>query len=199
MYGKKSGGQGGDAGGLFCHSLPQPRRRQLPHPAASLWSLTLRAPLQRQTGAALWVPFLICPLGPGWLSLWFGKNARGFSLFAEWQDDEREQWIEEAGCREKACGGMEVSCKVGWALCLHGQKMGMCGAQQHQQHHMSKCSGGGWEGVCRPQHRGRRMLETAPPTGRSGRKVSLVLRVEAGWESRGPASKGTKPDKLRVT
>ena len=43
------------------------------------------------------------------------------------------------------------------------------------------------------------MLETAPPTGRSGRKVSLVLRVEAGWESRGPASKGTKPDKLRVT
>ena len=150
MYGKKSGGQGGDAGGLFCHSLPQPRRRQLPHPAASLWSLTLRAPLQRQTGAALWVPFLICPLGPGWLSLWFGKNAHGFSLFAEWQDDEREQWIEEAGCREKACGGMEVSCKVGWALCLHGQKMGMCGAQQHQQHHMSKCSGGGWEGTQGP-------------------------------------------------
>ena len=128
MYGKKSGGQGGDAGGFFCCSLPQPQRRQLPHPTASLWSLTLRAPLQRQMGAALWVPFLICPLGPGWLSLWFGKNARGFSLFAEWQDDEREQWKEEAGCREKACGGMEVSCKVGWALCLHGQKMGMCEA-----------------------------------------------------------------------
>lgn len=124
MYGKKSGGLGGDAGGLFCRSLPQPRRRQLPHPTASLWSLALRAPLQRQTGAALWVPFLICPLGPGRFSLWFGKNACGFSFFAEWQDDEREQWIGEAGCRGKACGGMEVSCKVGWALCLHGQKMG---------------------------------------------------------------------------
>ena len=70
------------------------------------------------------MPFLICPFGPGWFSLWFGKNAHGFSFFAEWQDDEREQWIGEAGCRGKACGGMQVSCKVGWA----GQKMGMGGA-----------------------------------------------------------------------
>lgn len=68
------------------------------------------------------MPFLICPFGPGWFSLWFGKNARGFSFFAEWQDDEREQWIGEAGCRERPVGVWRLAVKLGGLFAFMGRR-----------------------------------------------------------------------------